>query len=221
VSQFFTDDQIRFLRHALDVLTEDVESRRLEIVARDRWGGTPPLDEIDEAEEVYLGPLRELFDKVQGLGHKLVIVGLASLVETTIRLMLAREAPKIAGPLGVRAGYGTIKNAFAQVWGRSIDTSSEYAFASLVRALGNDFKHRAGFAELPVPGNAQPDTFKVWQKHQTALLPDFAWGRHVNPTDGKIDFGALPLSTYVDHIERFLDDVQHWRILNPSGLVLK
>lgn len=215
----FTDDQLRFLRHTLDVLSLDVKTREAEIKANDRWHGHPPLDEIDEAEEVYLAPLRELFDKVQGLGHKLVIVGLASLVETTMRLMLQHEAPLIASSLPHRASYGTMKTKFAEVWGRRLEQAKDFPFADLVRVLANDFKHRDGFADLPT--DPQAETFATWQAHQAALAPEFDWNRHVNATDGKIDFGILPIPSYMDRVESFLDDVQNWPVLNPNSLSLR
>ncbi|MCE7891534.1 MAG: hypothetical protein DYH12_17860 [Sorangiineae bacterium PRO1] len=194
----YTDDKIRYLRRIHGVLAEDVAAEEARIEANSRWSGTCDPSEVDEVFDRVLDPLAVLYGRVQSLGHQLVVVGLASLIENTIRLLLEKKGVSTAG----LRGFDRLTQAFNANWPQRLPTATAFPHADLVRVLANDFKHNNGVAKDQGP------TWKVVQRHRGVLGTDFVWERHV--VQGKIDFGSLPVERYIDQIEAFLNEIQSW-----------
>jgi len=196
VEATYSSQRISFLRGVLGVLEANVQEERERIVIAQAHAKT--LDEIEAVAARY----RELYDRVQGLGNKLLIVGLSSLVESIFRMMLEQHMPGVN--LGPRAGWGTLRSKVKLLHGVDVDTLASWNETTLVRLLSNAFKHADGFVE---PGSDDANELQAC----ASAIDDatvFDWPNHVHPTDGKIDFGVLQVATYINHVEIFLNDLE-------------
>lgn len=159
---FYTHDKINYLRRIHRVLAEDVAAEEARIKAGSRWSTTCDPSEVDQVFDEYLDPLCLLYGSVQSLGHQLVVVGLASLIENTVRLLLAQK-----GVVRRFRNFGDLATEFANQYPHDLGSAADYPYANLIRALSNDFKHRDGWT----PDNGE--TFQVAQQHRALFGTDF------------------------------------------------
>jgi hypothetical protein len=197
VGMLYTSQRISFLRQALDVLDTAVrqELARLEAVDRSR---------MSKGELVALGDQYiDLHDQVEGLGHKMVIVSLSSLVESTFGIMLRQNAPALY-PKG-RTDRRKLRDAVDRMHGGNMERLAGWPQTELIRLLSNCFKHEDGFASLSSDSGKK---LKAWVDANPSTSIDFEWAKHVNQDNGKIDFGALPVAKYIEHVEIFLNELE-------------
>jgi hypothetical protein len=201
----YSSQRISFLRDVLRVLEVNVadKARSLDAIP----SSSPAPDDL-----LALGDRHaELRDKIEGLGHKLVIVGLSSLVESIFGMMLKQNAPALYP--GGRADWSVLRDAIDKMRGRSMDRLAGWPHTKLVRLLSNCFKHEDGFAS---PSSHSGKELKAWVDASVTTSIDFDWGKHVHENDGKIDYGALPVAKYIEQVEIFLNELESLPVVRTS-----
>lgn len=200
-SEYYSVDRLRFLRDIRGVMKSHVEQR---VAANERM-----LRAVEAAEQQDLDAICDVLDervriqdKLDGLGHKLIIVGLASLLESLMRIQLKQNAPGVFAQLRTRSAWGEVRKKVEYVLGCDLARLPGWNYVHLTRCLANDFKHRDGFADLPNPG-CDAETH-AWCSDPLNAGLGFEWGNHVNPDDGKVDYAAIPLDRVFDGVEAFL-----------------
>ena len=205
VDMLYTSQRISFLRQVLEVLDTDVRQERARLDAVDR-------SSMSEGELLVLGDWYvELHGQVEGLGHKMLIVGLSSLVESSFGIMLKQNAPTLHP--GDDCDWGAVRKSVDKMHGVDMGTLHGWAHVKLVRLLSNCFKHADGFALAKSPSGKK---LKSWAAANHSASVGFDWSRHVAVKSCKIDFGALPVSTYIDHVETFLNELENLPVVCTS-----
>ncbi len=169
--------RLSFIRKLHDLVRREVDRQRTELDQLDPSG--------DEDDLVKLGDrYADLHDKLEGLGHKLIVVGLAATVENLLKKMIRQHGAARTLEVSKKDGWKKARSKIETLIGTPFDRLPEFSTVNRVRVLSNCFKHHDGFAN-----------------DEYAEITGVAVGE-------KIDFGALPTVQYIDAVEKFLNALE-------------